>query len=668
MVSVVQSADDGVSNDGLGNDGFGAGDVIDQCVHASRLIGSDPSLVLHGGGNTSVKAPWVDITGEVIDALYVKGSGWDLATIERAGFTALPLARLRALLGLATLSDPDMVRELSAARLDPAAPQPSVEALLHAFLPHRTVLHSHADVILSLTNTPNGAEVVREVMGDQVVIVPYVMPGFDLARAVAECWEADSHPGTTGIVLLNHGLFAFGDDADEAYRRHSELIDLATHYVAAAPPGSLRDPAGAPAVCNCAELATLRRDVSALAGRPMIVTRNTAPATMQFVARADLADVATRGPVTPDHVIRTKRVPLVGRDVAAFAVDYRQYFADNENRARIPVTMLDPAPRVILDPEWGMLTVGQRPSDAVIAADIYEHTMDIITTCEDRLGGWRPLEPSHLFDLEYWDLEQAKLRLAGALPPLAGQVAVVTGAASGIGRGCAAALLARGAAVVGLDRSPSIASTFSGHGWLGLEVDVTDPDAQAAAIAAAVDRFGGIDIAVLAAGVFGNGTTIADLDRDAWRSVMSINLDATTHALTVLHPVLAVSPAGGRVVLIGSKNVHAPGAGAAAYSASKAAMTQVARVAAMEWAKDGIRVNTVHPDAVFDTGLWNDDVLAERSARYGLSVDEYKHRNLLGVEITSDLVGRMVVDLCGDSFAATTGAQIPVDGGNERTL
>ncbi|MEO6125202.1 MAG: bifunctional aldolase/short-chain dehydrogenase [Ilumatobacteraceae bacterium] len=651
-------------------DGFHSGDALDQCVHASRLIGSDPSLVLHGGGNTSVKAPWTDITGEVIEALYVKGSGWDLGTIERAGFAALPLARLRALLALSTLSDPDMVRELSAARLDPAAPQPSVEALLHAFLPHPTVLHSHADLILSLTNTPDGADVVRELMGAQVVIVPYVMPGFDLARAVAECWDADSHDGTTGIVLLNHGLFTFGDDAEQAYRRHSELIGLAAGYVAAAPaaPAASQGERDVAPACNCGEIASLRRDVSALAGRPMIVTRNTAPATMRFVSRPDLADVATRGPVTPDHVIRTKRVPLVGRDVAAFAGDYRNYFLANENRARVPITMVDPAPRVVLDRQWGMLTVGQRPADALIAADIYQHTMDIIATCEDRLGGWQPLEPHHLFDLEYWDLEQAKLRLAGALPSLAGQVAIVTGAASGIGRGCAAALLARGAAVVGLDRSPGITSTFSGASWLGIQVDVTDPDAQSAAIDAAVDRFGGIDIAVLAAGIFGNGTSIAEMNRDGWRSVMAINLDAATDAMSRLHPLLALSPVGGRVVLIGSKNVHAPGAGAAAYSASKAAITQVARVAAMEWARDGIRINTVHPDAVFDTGLWNDDVLAERAARYGLTVDEYKHRNLLGVEITSEMIGKLVVELCGDAFAATTGAQIPVDGGNERTL
>jgi len=625
--------------------------------------------VLHGGGNTSVKAPWVDITGEVVDALYVKGSGWDLATIERAGFAPLPLARLHALLHLESLSDPDMVRELSAARLDPAAPQPSVEALLHAFLPHRVVLHSHADVILTLTNTPRGEDRVRASMGDLVVVVPYVMPGFDLAREVAARWAADAREGTIGVVLMNHGLFAFGDSAEVALARHRHLIELAEAHVAAAPAPAVAavDPP-APRACCRIELASLRAAVSEAAGRPMILTRDASPSTMRFVSRPDLAEVATRGPVTPDHVIRTKRVPLVGRDVSAYADGYRRYYEEHRHRARTPVTMLDPAPRIVLDPELGMLAAGQRPVDAAIAADIYEHTMAIVATCEDRLDGWAPLAPHHLFDLEYWDLEQAKLRLAGPLPPLAGRVAVVTGAASGIGRACATALLARGAAVVGLDRAPAVVDALSGPGWLGLVADVTDPAAQDAALDAAVDRFGGVDIAVLAAGVFGATAPIGELERDAWREVMSVNLDAVATAFTALHPLLARSPAGGRVVLIGSKNVRAPGAGAAAYSASKAAVTQLARVAALEWARDGVTVNVVHPDAVFDTGLWTEEVLAARAASYGLSVEQYRRRNLLGVEITSDHVARLAVELCGDAFAATTGAQIPVDGGNERTL
>ena len=458
------------------NNQSGDGDALDECVRGSRLLGADKSLVLHGGGNTSVKAPWVDITGEVVDALYVKGSGWDLATIERAGFTALPLKRLLALGQLEALSDTDMMRELSAARLDSSAPQPSVEALLHAFLPHRAVQHSHADLILTLTNLSNGDDVVREVFVDRVVVVPYVMPGFDLARAVAAQWASDAHEGTVGMVLLNHGLFTFADTTAEAYRLHLELIGLAKAHLDSLPEAEVQAAGKVPHVC-AVELAELRRKLSEVAGKPMIVTRHTEPATMRFVTRPDLADLATRGPVTPDHVIRTKRVPSVGRTVeaiTAYADEYTSYFAANQHRARTPITMLDPAPRVMLDPELGMLTIGNTAKDAQIAADIYRQSMVVMANCEDRLGGWKPLAAEHIFNVEYWDLEQAKLRLGGAPAVFAGQIAVVTGAASGIGKACAAALLSRGAAVIGFDRSPEVASTFSGPNWFGHCVDVTN--------------------------------------------------------------------------------------------------------------------------------------------------------------------------------------------------
>ncbi|MFP5486875.1 MAG: SDR family NAD(P)-dependent oxidoreductase, partial [Acidimicrobiia bacterium] len=477
-------------------------DALDELVHASRLLGADPSLVLHGGGNTSVKAPWTDITGTTIDAIYVKGSGWDLATIERPGFAPLPLARLRALADLPSLSDPDMVRELSAARLDPAAPQPSVEALLHAYLPFPAVLHSHADLVLTISNVPDGDELARRVFGDDVVYVPYVMPGFDLAVAVREAWSRQAHDETIGVVLMAHGLFTVGATCEEAYARHLELIDRAATHLATLPAPVLRAARAAPHVC-ATDLAELRRHVSSAAGRPVVMTRHTDDAVMRFVDRPDVAAVATRGPLTPDHVIRTKRTPLVGRDVDRFVSEYEAYFATNAPRSREPVTMLDPAPRIVLDPELGMLAIGQQAKDAAIAADVYHHTIDVITTCEDRLGGWSPLPAGDLFDVEYWDLEQAKLRLGGPPPPLAGQVALVTGAASGIGRACAGALLGQGAAVLGLDRSPAVVDAFAGPAWWGEVVDLTDPDDHRAAIERGVERFGGVDIAVLAAGVFG---------------------------------------------------------------------------------------------------------------------------------------------------------------------
>jgi rhamnose utilization protein RhaD (predicted bifunctional aldolase and dehydrogenase)/NAD(P)-dependent dehydrogenase (short-subunit alcohol dehydrogenase family) len=640
---------------------------LDECAYGSRLIGVDPALVLHGGGNTSVKAPFLDITGEEIPALWVKGSGWDLATIAPAGFPPLRLERLHALLDLDTLSDPDMMRELAAARLDPGAPQPSVESLLHAFLPYEAVQHSHADVIVTLTNLADGKQRVREVFGDAVVIVPYVMPGFDLAKAVRDLWPQHATGNAIGLVLLNHGLFTFGATTEEAYGRHVELITRAGVWLDANAPARMAKVDPLPPA-DVSTLATLRKEISVVAGAPMISRRHTDPAVARFVRRDDLPSLARRGPLTPDHVIRTKRLPMIGRDVEGFADEYRRYFLENQDRGRVPLRMLDPVPRVVLDPDLGMLALGRTAGDAAIVADIYRHTIPVLERAEDHLGGYRALSASDLFDAEYWDLEQAKLRRAGAPPEFTGMVALVTGAASGIGRACASELLARGAAVVGLDRTSSVGEAFDGPAWLGITADLVDGASQEAAIAGAVEAFGGIDIVVAAAGVFGVSESLAALQADSWRQVMAINVDSVAELFHLADPVLRLSPVGGRVVVISSKNVPAPGPGASAYSASKAAVTQLARVAALEWAGAGIRVNVVHPDAVFDTGLWTDELIAERAARYGLTSQEYKQRNLLHVEITSATVAGVVADLCSDRFSATTGAQIPIDGGSERVI
>jgi rhamnose utilization protein RhaD (predicted bifunctional aldolase and dehydrogenase)/NAD(P)-dependent dehydrogenase (short-subunit alcohol dehydrogenase family) len=627
---------------------------LEQCVQATRRLGADPSLVLHGGGNSSVKTAWHDVTGRDVEAVYVKGTGRDMASITADGFPPLRLERLRELLELEALSDAQMVRELAAARLDPSAPQPSVEALLHAFLPYAAVLHTHADAIVTLTNTADGERLVRDVFGDALVVIPYVMPGFDLAREVRRLWPQQVCDETVGMVLLNHGLFTFAATSREAYEQHLELIRVARERV---PQRTASNPPELPEV-PLTELADLRRAISDAAGRPMIVRRHTDADVRRFVVRRDLASLATRGPLTPEHVIRTKRTPLVGRDVAGFAREYAGYFTRHAHEG---LTMLDPAPRVVLDPELGMLTAGASVRDAQIAADVYHHTIPVLEAAEDELGGYVALPAERLFDVEYWELEQAKLRASGEPPPLAGMVALVTGAASGIGRASAEALAAAGAAVATVDLAPSPAG-------LALVADVTDRGAIDDALRATVEAYGGVDIAVLAAGVFGKSEALAALDDDNWRETMDVNVDAYARLLRELHPLLARSPVGGRVVVVASKNVAAPGRGAAAYSASKAALTQLARVAALEWAQDAIRVNVVHPDAVFDTGLWTPELLAERATRAGVDVETYRRRNLLGLEIISADVARAVVALCDGTFRATTGAQIPIDGGNERVI
>jgi NAD(P)-dependent dehydrogenase (short-subunit alcohol dehydrogenase family) len=329
--------------------------------------------------------------------------------------------------------------------------------------------------------------------------------------------------------------------------------------------------------------------------------------------------------------------------------------------------MLDPAPRVILDPELGLCTVGRTVRDAAIAEEIYRHTIDIIQRAT-ALGGYQALGARELFDVEYWDLEQAKLKKGGKPPLFAGEVALVTGAASGIGKACVGSLLARGAAVAALDVNPAIVEIFGRPDVLGLCCDVADEEALCQALEATARAFGGLDMLILNAGIFPSSRTIADLPLAEWDRAMRINLDANLALMREAHPLLKLAPRGGRVAVVGSKNVPAPGPGAAAYSASKAALTQLARVAALEWGADGIRVNVLHPDAVFDTGLWTEEVLRSRAASYGLTVEQYKTKNVLRAEVGSRHVAELAAELCGPLFARTTGAQIPVDGGNDRVI
>lgn len=639
--------------------------ALDECVQGSRTIGAHEELVLHGGGNSSIKGSVTDVTGRNVDVIYVKGSGWNMATIEPAGFAPLRLDRLRELLTVDSISDTDLVNELRCALVDASAPDPSIESLLHALLPHRAVLHSHANAIVSLTNQPEPAAEITRIFGDTVVVIPYVMPGFDLARLCNQLWPSDANDSIIGMVLLNHGLFTFGDSMEEAYERHLRIITAAEEALNAA--RDVSNEAHALPELNHVAAAAMRKSISDHAGHPMIVTHDASPRVAQFLARDDLAQVADRGPATPDHIIRTKRLPLVGTDIDSYVNDYIDYFARNKGRSADELKMLDPTPRIILDPEQGLFAVGKSVKDAGIVRDIALHTFDIIDAGE-RIGRYTALEEGELFDVEYWELEQAKLRMGGKPASLTGQVAFVTGAASGIGRAIAAHLLELGASVVGIDISQGIVDTFDGSNWLGLQVDVLDGAAIDAAMLSTVQHFGGLDILVVAAGVFAQSAPISALDPAVWDRTIAINVDSVQALFARSWPLLKHAAPYGRVIVIGSKNVAAPGPGAAAYSASKAALTQLSRVAALEWATDGIRVNIVHPDAVFDTALWTPELLAERALKYGVSVEEYKRRNLLSTEVTSLDVARVVGSMCTPAFQATTGAQVPVDGGNERVV
>jgi rhamnose utilization protein RhaD (predicted bifunctional aldolase and dehydrogenase)/NAD(P)-dependent dehydrogenase (short-subunit alcohol dehydrogenase family) len=571
------------------------------------------------------------------------------------------------LASLAELSDPQMVDELLAHRTRASAPAPSVEAILHAILPSRYVDHTHADAVVTVTNTPGGEARVREIYGSSVVIIPYVMPGFDLARLCAERFAAEAGPDTQGMVLLNHGIFSFAETARESYERMIHLVGLAEEYLKSRNAWSLGPWPESPSTPSAIDTARLRKDISRAAGAPMVLTSRTNARTLAFARRGDVGTISQQGPATPDHMIRTKSVPLLGRNVDAYVQAYRGYFERHAPHAKEPKTMVDPAPRVILDPHLGLAAAGRTARDAAISADIYEHTMEVIERAV-LLGGYSALPANDLFDMEYWDLQQAKLKKDRKPPALAGEVALVTGAASGIGRACVESFFARGAAVVGLDLNPAIETLFDRPDFRGVVCDVTREDQIRRAVAAGVESFGGLDMLVLNAGIFPESRKLADMTLDEWRRVMSINLDSNVVLMREAHPLLALAPRGGRVVVIGSKNVPAPGPGVAAYSASKAALNQLARVAALEWGKDGIRINTLHPNAVFDTGIWTEERLASRAKAYEMDVESYKKNNILRVEVSSRDVAELAAEMCGPLFAKTTGAQVPVDGGNDRVI
>src|SRR5216683_2880198 len=582
------------------SDRYGArwGEAMALRVYTSRLIGKDPDLVMHGGGNTSVKMVKQNLLGDEVEALCVKGSGWDLDSIEPPGFPALDLAWLRRLRKLEALSDEEMVNQLRTHLFDASAPNPSVETLLHAFLPHTFIDHTHADAILAVTNQPDGAELIGQALGGNVVIVPYVMPGFRLAKLAAEMFEG--MPGAHGMVLLKHGLFTFASGARESYERTIEYVDRAEAFLRRrARPGTAAARAAtagaAAAGARMAQVGPLLRGLLATRGtdpdqpRRVILEHRATDELLALIAAPECASLAARGPLTPDHVIRTKPKPLfvaepplhdpealraqLGKAIDAYRAAYDAYFAEQVRAKGVSRTKLDPDPRVFLIPGVGIVCAGRTRKDAAIAADISEHTLRIKAAAES-LGRYEPLDDSELAragahvvltDVDAEALERARAKIA--------QIA---------GAGACAAV----------------------------RMDVTDEASVDAAFDHACLIFGGVDIVVANAGI-AHVSALADTD------------------------------------------VH-----------------QLGKVAALELAPLGVRVNMINADAVFgegDTpsGLWR-DIGPDRARSRGLPPEKlqefYRERNLLHAEVTGAHVGRAVVFFASNQ-TPTTGATLPVDGG-----
>ncbi len=645
--------------------GFG-NDLLELRVYTSRLLGKEEDLVMHGGGNTSVKIKQKNIFGEEEDILYVKGSGWDLATIEGPGFAPVKLATLQRLAELDSLSDIDMVKNQRMAMTNPSAPNPSVEAILHAIIPFTFVDHTHADAVVTLTNTPYGEKLIKEIYGDSILIIPYVMPGFILAKKIYEMTKGMNWDAIDGMILLNHGVFTFHDDPKISYEKMIEIVTKAEDYLTQK--GIQNVASEESKRVNTLEVAKIRNQVSRIWKKPVLCRLNNSGTATAFSNLKNVADISNRGPLTPDHIIRTKRTPVLlsdnlESDLNDYVKSYNQYFEKHNTGEQV---QLDPAPRWAIWPGFGTLSFGLSVKAIKIIEDISRHTQNAIYQAE-QLGGWKVLTQSDLFEMEYWSLEQAKLKKAGKPKSLQGKIALVTGAASGIGKACVEKLVNEGAVVAALDINPEVVECFDRKEILGIRCDVTDIKQLKKAIEKTVAFFGGLDMFISNAGIFPQSAQIGQMEEAVWQKSMDINLTSHQQLIKLCLPYLELGydPA---IVLIASKNVPAPGPGAAAYSVAKAGLTQLGRIAAMELGKKGIRVNMLHPNAVYDTAIWTEEVLAVRAKHYGLTVDEYKTNNVLKTEVQSKDVAELAVTMLGKTFSKVTGAQIPIDGGNDRVI
>jgi rhamnose utilization protein RhaD (predicted bifunctional aldolase and dehydrogenase)/NAD(P)-dependent dehydrogenase (short-subunit alcohol dehydrogenase family) len=641
-------------------------DLLALRVYTSRLLGQDEDLVMHGGGNTSVKIKEKNIFGEEEEILYVKGSGWDLGTIEKEGFAPVKLDALHKLANLDQLSDMEMVKYQRMALTNPMAPNPSVEAILHAIIPFVFVDHSHADAIVTMTNSPNGKKRIEETFGERILIIPYVMPGFILAKKIYEMTKDLDWSTIDGMILMNHGVFTFDNDPKVAYENMISIVSKAEQYLKKHAGKDLKREKAEDA--DLIKIAQIRKSISEVWGKPVMSRLNDDGKAVSFSNQKDARKITDRGPLTPDHIIRTKRTPLFisdnfQKDLDKYVQSYTEYFQKFKQKGQ---SQLDSAPRWAVWPGQGALSFGPNVKSIQIIEDITTHTRKAIHQAE-QLGSWDALPQKDLFEMEYWSLEQAKLKKAKSSKAFEGKVAVVSGAVQGIGKACVEYLVQEGASVAALDIDSSITKVFDQKEVLGIKCDLTSRKQREKAIELTIKNFGGIDMLISNAGIFPKSHTIAEMDENLWQKSMDINLTSHMELLKLVTPFLALGfdPA---VVFIASKNVPAPGPGAAAYSVAKAGLTQLARVAALELGKQGIRINVLHPNAVYDTGIWTDEVLKARAKHYGLTVKEYKTNNVLQVELKSMDVAKLAATMLGSTFAKVTGAQIPIDGGNERVI
>jgi rhamnose utilization protein RhaD (predicted bifunctional aldolase and dehydrogenase)/NAD(P)-dependent dehydrogenase (short-subunit alcohol dehydrogenase family) len=649
-------------------------------LYTTRLLGSDPKLVLHGGGNTSLKTLARDPLGREFEVLRIKASGADMATIEVQDLPALRLAPLRDLRAVETIADEDLVAIERANLIDPAAPNPSVEVMLHAFLPHTFIDHTHASAILGVIDQPDGEKKCADIFGGRLAFVPYLMPGFGLAKTAIEVFERDRP--SDGLILSKHGIVTFGDSARHAYERMVQMVSLAEDFIARTDRSRAvvtagQEPEPVAAVAPIVRGACSQKDeIVDGAWRRLVLDFRGSERVLSGL-QAHLPRLAEGGVVTPDHTIRTKNWPLLlpypaagkledfaqaSRGAAgAFLARYRDYFARHNKRVGGGKRELDPLPRVALVPGLGLFGLGRSKRDAAIAADIAEEWIAVVGDAEC-IGRFESISEADMFDCEYWPLEQAKLG-ARKEPPLGGQIVAVTGAAGAIGAATATVFARAGAEVALLDLDVAAARERAkkiGGSPLAVACDVTDAASVRAAFEELAAHFGGVDIVVSNAGAAWQGR-IGEIDEDILRKSFELNFYGHQRVAQAAIKIMRAQGTGGCLLFNVSKQAVNPGPSFGPYGIPKAALLALMRQYALDYGADGIRANAVNADRI-RSGLLTEEMIASRAKARGLSEKDYMSGNLLGREVTADDVAQAFLH---QALALKTTADVTtVDGGN----
>ncbi|HEX4520520.1 MAG TPA: bifunctional aldolase/short-chain dehydrogenase [Gaiellaceae bacterium] len=663
-------------------------DELEALVYRSNLLASDRSIVNFGGGNTSVKVRLPDHAGRETTVLWVKGSGSDLATIDARGFAGLRLDEILPLVERDAMSDEEMVAYLARCQLEPSMPRPSIETLLHAFVPHPHVDHTHPDAIGSIVGAADGERVARDCFGADAVWIPYIRPGFALSKLVAEAVEA--HPEAKLVLLAKHGLVTWGETAAESYAATLEAINRAAAFVeeqgrgTEAFGGPIR-----PAFPEEARRALLAEVLPALRGAvgidgPRILHLDASPEVLEFVTGRAAPELSQVGAACPDHLVHTKRRPVFvafdpHRDdaaalkqrlldeVAGFQECERSYV---ERYRAEGDELRDPSPRVILIEGVGLVGIGRTLKAAKLARDLYLRAIAVMRGAS-ALGGFVSLDDEESFGIEYWPLELYKLSLAPPPGEFQGAVVLITGGAGGIGSAAAQEFASAGACVVvtdiDLEGAGRVAADI-GEVAVGVHADVTDEGSVTAAYRDAALAFGGVDIVVSNAGI-ASSAPITETSVELWDRNNDILARGYFLVAREAARMLVEQGTGGSIVFVGSKNALAPGKGAAAYSAAKAAELHLARCLAEELGPHGIRVNTVNPDAVLEgSRIWDSSWREERARAYGIDAGEleafYRDRTTLKVNVLpADIAAAILFFASPRRSGKSTGNILNVDGG-----